>query len=102
MIIYNTTYQMPEADARGFVIWVHQVYFPRVSELGMMQNGRLSRILSHKEQDSECFAVQFEVESTALLHSWFVKQGQALNQEMLRMFEERVVGFSTIMEVIEG
>lgn len=102
MIIYNTTYQMPLADARNFVIWVHQVLLPQVHEQGMLHGGRLSRILSHKEDDSECFVVQFETKSTATLHAWFVKQGKKLNEEMLRMFENRVIGFSTMMEVIDG
>lgn len=93
---------MPLADARNFVIWVHQVLLPQVHEQGMLHGGRLSRILSHKEDDSECFAVQFETESTATLHAWFVKQGKKLNEEMLRMFENRVIGFSTMMEVIDG
>ncbi len=100
MILYNTTYQMAEADARNFVIWVHQVMLPRVKEFGYMQHGRLSRILSHKEEGTECFALQFEVESTARLHYWFVKQGKALGEELLKTFDNRVIGFSTMMEVI--
>ena len=100
MILYNTTYQMPEADARNFVIWVHEVMLPRVSEFGYMLNGRLSRILSHKEEDTECFALQFEVESTARLHYWFVKQGKALGEELLQTFDNRIIGFSTMMEVV--
>lgn len=92
---------MPESDARNFVIWVHQYMFPKVREYGFMQNGRLSRILSHKDADTECFAVQFEVESTARLHHWFAKQGQQLGEELLKTFENRVLGFSTMMEVIE-
>ena len=100
MILYNTTYQMPAADARSFVIWVNEVMLPRIKEGGMMTNGRLSRILSHKEEDSECFALQLEAESTAMLHRWFVKQGKALNEEMLQVFENRFIGFSTMMEVI--
>ena len=102
MILYNTTYQMPEADARDFVIWVHQVMLPQVQEFGHMKNGRLSRILSHKEEGTECFALQFEVESTARLHYWFVKQGKRLGEEMLKTFDNRIVGFSTMMEVIVG
>ena len=81
MILYNTTYQMPETDARNFVIWVHEVMLPQVREFGHMNNGRLSRILSHKEEGTECFALQFEVESTARLHYWFVKQGKRLTTE---------------------
>ena len=100
MILYNTTYQMPEADARNFVIWVHQVMLPKVHDFGTMKNGRLSRILSHKEEGSECFALQFEVESTARLHYWFVKQGKQLGEELLKAFGNRIIGFSTMMEVI--
>ncbi len=100
MILYNTTYHVPDSDARNFVIWVHQVMLPQVQEYGEMRHGRLSRILSHKEEGSECFALQFEVESTARLHHWFVKQGKRLNEEMLKAFENRILGFSTMMEVI--
>lgn len=101
MILYNTTYQMAEADARDFVIWVHQVMLPRVNEFGALRHGRLSRILSHKEEGTECFALQFEADSTARLHYWFVKQGKALGEEMLKAFDNRIVGFSTMMEVID-
>lgn len=100
MILYNTTYQMPFADARNFVIWVHEVMLPRITEFGHLQHGRLARILSHKEQDTECFALQFEVESTARLHYWYVKQGKQLNDELLKTFDNRIIGFSTMMEVI--
>lgn len=100
MILYNTTYQMPVADARDFVIWVHQVMLPQVHSFGHLRNGRLSRILSHKEEDSECFALQFEVESTARLHYWLLKQGKQLGEELTKTFNNRVLGFSTIMEVI--
>ncbi len=91
---------MPDGDARNFVIWIHEVMLPQVKEFGYMKNGRLARILSHKEQDSECFALQFEVESTARLHYWFVKQGKRLGEELLKTFNNRVIGFSTMMEVI--
>ena len=100
MILYNTTYQMPTTVARDFVIWVHEVMLPRIKEFGHMHRGRLSRILSHKDEDSECFALQFEVESTARLHYWFVKQGKALGEELQKTLEGQVIGFSTMMEVI--
>ena len=102
MIIYNTTYVMPNGDARDFVIWVHEVLLPAVTTSGDVHHGRLSRILSHKEDDSECFSVQLEAESTAHLHRWVAGQGRALNDEMLRLFDGRVAGFGTLLEVIDG
>lgn len=100
MLVYNTTYTMPETDARNFVIWIHQVYIQRANESGMLSAPRLLRILSHKDPDTECFSLQFNVESTAILHQWYVKYGQQLNDEMLKVFDQRIAGFSTMMEEI--
>lgn len=101
MLIYNTTYQMDIDDARNFVIWIHEVYIPQVQTDGRLKNPRLTRILSHKEQETECFSLQWEVDDSATLHKWHVAQGVKLNEEMVRLFEDKVIGFPTLMEVIE-
>ncbi len=102
MIVYNTTYTMPVHDARDFVIWVSQSMLPRVSENGILTAPRMLRILSHHDQETECFSLQFETESSATLHRWYTQQGATLRQELTKMFDGRVVGFSTIMEEIEN
>ena len=93
---------MPNDDARDFVIWVTQSMLPRIEADGRLATPRLLRILSHRDQDTECFSLQFGVESTAVLHRWYTGQGEALNQELMRTFDQRIVGFSTIMEEIES
>ena len=35
MLIYNTTYQVGNDDARNFVIWLHEVYMPQVEGNGL-------------------------------------------------------------------
>lgn len=102
MFIYNTTYVVPNEDARDFVIWAHQVLLPQVAASQLMSHGRLSRILSHKEEDSECFSVQFEAQSTADIHHWLIDEGQKLQSELHKMFDGRIVGFATLMEGIDG
>ena len=44
--------------------------------------------------------VQFEVENSAVLHRWHCEQGVKLNEEMLKIFKDKVVGFPTLMEVV--
>lgn len=100
MIVYNTTFTVPVDDARNFVIWISQSYLPKVKEKGMLTAPRLLRILNHHDQESECFSLQFSVEDTGALHKWYVEQGKGLIDEMNKMFEERIVGFSTLMEDI--
>lgn len=101
MLVYNITFQVDFNDARNFVIWVHQVYIPKAMEEGILQKARLCRILSHHDEDSECFSLQFEVENSAALHRWYQVNGRALHDEMLKIFSEKVVAFTTLMEVIE-
>lgn len=97
MIIYNTTYTVANGDAKNFIIWIHEVYIPKAKEDGLLSNPRLLQILTHKDPDTECFSLQFEVESVGLLQKWYAQSGKALVEEMLKAFGEKVVGFSTLM-----
>lgn len=101
MLVYNITFQVDFNEARNFVIWAHQVYIQKTLETGMLQKARLSKILSHRDEDTECFSLQFEVESSAVLHQWYTKVGKLLHDEMVAQFNEKVVAFSTLMEIIE-
>lgn len=100
MLIYNTTFQVGLDDARNFIIWLNESYIPEVENQGTLKNPRLTQILSHQEADSECFSLQWEVEDTATLHRWHTQQGMHLNNEMMKIFKDKVVGFPTLMEVI--
>ena len=101
MLIYNTTFQVGIDDAQNLVIYLHEKYIPEAQASGVMKNARMCRILSHHDEESECFSVQFEVENTAQLHKWYASDGTRLNDEMLKLFKNKIVGFPTMMEVIE-
>ncbi|MCQ2213880.1 MAG: DUF4286 family protein [Bacteroidaceae bacterium] len=101
MLIYNTTYQVDGGDAKNFVIYLHEIYVPAVEKSNLLCNPRLTRILSHQQDDgSECFSLQFEVEDSAALHKWYSTEGKALNDDLVKTFDGRVVGFPTLMEEI--
>lgn len=100
MLIYNTTYHVEEEQEKYFLIWLHEYYLPEIEKHGGLKTPRVMRILSHIEEGSVCFSVQFEVESSALLHKWHQEQGVALNEELLKLFKQKVIGFPTLMEVI--
>lgn len=101
MLIYNTTYQTENNEARNFVVWMHEVYIPNAEAGGLLANPRFTRILSHKEESTECFSLQWEVADSRTLHQWHIHHGILLQEEMKRIFKDKVVGFSTLMEVIE-
>lgn len=106
MIVYNTTYHVDEADEQLFLNWIHEYYIPEVLKDGTLKNPRLLKVLGHHHDDCEdghciSYAVQLEAEDTAALHRWYHTQGVALNRELLLVFRQRVLGFPTMMEVIE-
>lgn len=100
MLVYNTTYHVEEADERNFLIYMTEQYLPQVEKEGTLKSPRILKILSHIEEGSSCFSVQFEVENSALLHAWHNSQGVKLNEELMKVFKDKVVGFPTLMEVL--
>lgn len=100
-MLFNTTYQVDVEEARNFVIWLHECYIPQVEQQGILSHPRIARVLSHREQDSECFAVEFHVKDTADLHHWYSQNGVEFEKEIRKMFGKKVVWFSTLLEVIE-
>lgn len=99
MLIYNTTYQVDDDINENFLIWIRECYIPEIEKNGILKNPRICRVLSHRE-DGTSYTVQWEVESSSLLHRWHMEQGMKLNDEMMKIFKDKVVGFPTLMEVI--
>ncbi|MEG1837783.1 MAG: DUF4286 family protein [Bacteroidaceae bacterium] len=101
MLVYNTTFQMEEDMERNFIIWINECYIPEVQKVGLLTSPRLCRILSHQEEGNSCFSLQWEVESSGILHRWHMQQGALLNEQLIKIFKDKVVGFPTLMEVME-
>ncbi len=101
MLIYNTTFQVSSENANNFIIYLHEVYLPAIESDGHLHNPRLCRILSHKDDASECFSLQYEVADSSALHKWYTGIGAKLNEDMTKVFKDNVVGFTTLMETIE-
>ena len=51
-------------------------YLPEVEKNGTLYAPRIARILSHIEEGSICYSVQFEVENSAKLHRWYQEQDE--------------------------
>lgn len=99
MLLYNTTYHVEEEVEENFLIWLNEVYIAEVEKEGILRNPRLSRILSHQDNGS-CYSLQWEVENSADLHRWHLKKGMELNEQLLKTFQDKVVGLPTLMEII--
>lgn len=99
MLIYNTTFQVDDEVCDNFVIWIKESYIPEVEKQGTLKQSRFCKILSHRSE-GRSFSLQWEVENSSLLHRWHMEQGTKLNEELMKLFENKVIGFPTLMEVI--
>lgn len=99
MLIYNTTYHVEDEVHDNFLIWINECLIPEVEKTGMLKSPRLCRVLSHNDTGTN-YSLQWEVENSAVLHKWHTEQGVKLSQEIIKIFDNKVVGFPTLMEII--
>ena len=67
---------------------------------GALRAPRICRVLSHRDEGTS-YSLQWEVDDSVVLHRWHQDQGARLNQELVKIFKDKVVGFPTLMEVLE-
>ena len=84
MLIYNTTFQVDDEVHDNFLIWIKESYIPEVEKHGALRAPRICRVLSHRDEGTS-----------------YSLQGARLNQELVKIFKDKVVGFPTLMEVLE-
>ncbi|MDR3118709.1 MAG: DUF4286 family protein [Mediterranea sp.] len=99
MLIYNTTFHAEDDVHHNFLIWLQESYIPGIERASVLKSPRLCRLLNFHDEGT-AYSLQWEVESSACLHRWYAEQGLAFNGELEKIFRDRVVGFSTLMEVI--
>lgn len=97
MIIYNTTYHVEQEQEDNFIIWIKEVFIPEALKQGVLRNPRLCKILSHVEPGHSNFALQWEVESAAVLHKWHMEHAGFAAEEVAKIFKEQVLSFDTLM-----
>ncbi len=100
MLIYNTTFQVDDEVQSNFIIWIKECYIPEIEKTGLLKQPRLCKILSHRDEGSS-FSLQWEVENSTVLHRWHMEQGAKLGEQLVDIFKDKVIGFPTLMEVIE-
>lgn len=101
MIIFNTTYHADNARKDEFIGWLKESYIPAVLEHGLLQEPQLTRIFADNEEEGTSLSLQFKSPDTQALERWHEECGEALLAEMQKRFGDQVLGFSTLLEVID-
>jgi len=101
MLIVNTTYQVSEDCQQDWINWVKAEYIPEVTKTDLMVYPRFFRLLVETEPGNVSYALQFEVKDLDTLENWFQRYGTEMQTTMSNRFQEKVMGFTTMMETVE-
>jgi hypothetical protein len=100
MLIVNTTYHVSEDCQNDWIFWVKHEYIPEVTKTDMLVNPRFFRLLVEDEPGNVSYTLQFEVENLDTLENWFMRYGSEMQTTMSNRFQEKVMGFTTMMESV--
>ena len=104
MIIFNTTYHVEQACVEEFISFLGKEFVPAATADGEMRSPRLTEVMAdlpEGEVEGQSLALQFEVADLDRLDAWYASIGSALNETLIARFGSRVIGFSTLMKVID-
>lgn len=100
MLVFNTTYHIEEKSKKNFLIWIEEYYIPQVLKSDLLKNPKMMKVLSNQEDSTSTYSLQWEVEDSKVLHTWYSQYGAEINKEMTSIFKDDVIGFPTLLEVV--
>lgn len=100
MILLNTTFHVHRSIDNLFVEWVKQIYIPTAQSAGL-SNVLFSRILTNTDPEGTSYAVQLHATDKDKATFWHDTDAARLKEELATRWGERVLYFTTYMEIID-
>lgn len=100
MIIYNVTSNIDKSVHEQWLIWIKE-HIPQVLSTGCFIEAKLSRVLVDDDLGSTTYSVQYRANSREDLERYYNNHADALRQEAIKHFADKVLAFRTELEVID-
>ena len=101
MITLNTTFHVEDEINIPFINYMRETYFVRANYESQIVHSKLSKIHSHRLEEGHSYSVQFTFNKLDELEKWDKTKGRELNEELIKNFDNKLTGFSTLLEEIE-
>lgn len=99
--ILNTSFHMESAVAPSFIEWAKNDYIKVALECEHFSNPLIARIMTETEPGVVGYAVHLETDYLDAATRWHDAEASELKGILSRRFGQRIVFFSTFMEVIQ-
>ncbi len=101
MILLNTTFLVHKSIEQPFIDWVHETYIPSAEKSGIFTDPILSRVLIETDPEATSYALQMRAQSHSDADRWHNNEACLLKDAQARIWGERMLHFTTFMEIIK-
>ena len=101
MYIFNTTYHIESDIKEIFIAWLRDVYIPTAMHRDKLSEPQLCRVIAEEDTGGDNFSLQFHVADPNRLETWYDETGADLDNAIREKFGDRVLGFNTLLEIID-
>jgi hypothetical protein len=99
-IVYNITTQVEKSIATKWIDWMLDIHIPEIIGTGNFIHHQVLKLLGIDENESVTYAVQFYAATKKDLDDYLLNHAAAMNKKSHSMWGDRVISFSTTMQVV--
>lgn len=100
MTLLNTTFHVHKSVDALFIKWVKEIYLPVAMDSGLFKNPLFTRIMTQVDPEATSYAVQLQTSSHRDAEAWNDSTSTQLKDALAREVGERVLHFTTYMEIM--
>lgn len=100
MILLSTSFHLDTVLRDEFLSWINDVYKPAILSSGNFSDFLFARILEEVGQGVDAYCFQCRSASESEAKDWRDNEGGKLMSSFASRFPERVVYFTTLMEIL--
>lgn len=101
MLIYNTTYLVGNKKIPAWLKWIEETHIPFMRKTGKFTAPQIAKVLFTDDPENTSYSVQFKINDLETLGVWSELYADDLQKEISIIFNNEVLPFSTVLEVIE-
>lgn len=100
MIIYNVTVNIDDTIHDEWLNWIKN-HIPLVLSTGHFTEAKLTKVLVEEEKGGTTYSIQYRAKSREALENYYQNHAEAMRQDGLKRFADKMLAFRTELEVID-
>lgn len=101
MLIFNTTYKVPNALSMHWIDWMKTNHIPFMLINNTFEKPQIVKIVGSEDEQGVSYAVQFQILDMEMLTKWHQQNATKFQQSFVHEFGNDIQFFSTVLEIIE-